>query len=82
MAAPTPTIAELARMFDHSLLQPNLTDTDLVAQGASWCANWSAASVCIKHYGVRTGREAAAAGSPVVASIGDQVPARRPSSPR
>src|SRR5204863_21100 len=25
----TPTLAELARMFDHSLLQPNLTDADL-----------------------------------------------------
>ncbi|HEY1187939.1 MAG TPA: deoxyribose-phosphate aldolase [Gemmata sp.] len=47
-----PTIAELARMFDHSLLQPHLTDADLVA-GCHLACELNVASVCIKPYAVR-----------------------------
>lgn len=47
-----PTIAELARMFDHSLLQPNLTDADL-ERGCLLARELGVASVCIKPYGVR-----------------------------
>lgn len=48
----TPTLAELARMFDHSLLQPNLTDADL-ERGCLLARELGAASVCIKPYAVR-----------------------------
>lgn len=48
---PTPTLAELAKMFDHSLLQPQLTDTDLET-GCALAAEYKVASVCIKPYGV------------------------------
>lgn len=47
-----PTIADLARMFDHSLLQPNLTDADL-ERGCLLARDLGVASVCIKPYGVR-----------------------------
>jgi len=47
-----PTIAELAKMFDHSLLQPNLTDAQL-EQGILLARELNVASVCIKPYGVR-----------------------------
>src|SRR5438477_4695971 len=61
-----PTLAELARMFDHSLLQPNLTDADLVA-GCLLARELGVASVCIKPYGVKLAAKLLA-GSPVVAS--------------
>lgn len=46
-----PTLAELAQMFDHSLLQPHLTDADL-EQGCRLAAEYQVASVCIKPYSV------------------------------
>lgn len=46
-----PTLAELAKMFDHSLLQPHLTDADLEA-GCALAAEYKVASVCIKPYAV------------------------------
>ena len=49
---PHPTLAELAKLFDHSLLQPHLTDADLEA--GCWLArDLGVASVCIKPYAVR-----------------------------
>ena len=62
----TPTLAELARMFDHSLLQPNLTDADL-ERGCLLARELSVASVCIKPYGVRLAAKLLA-GSAVQAS--------------
>ena len=47
----TPTLAELAAMFDHSLLQPTLTDADLDA-GCDLARELAVASVCIKPYAV------------------------------
>jgi deoxyribose-phosphate aldolase len=47
----TPTLAELAKMFDHSLLQPSLTDADLDA-GVMLARALNVASVCIKPYAV------------------------------
>lgn len=58
-----PTIAELAGMFDHSLLQPNLTDADL-ERGCLLAREMGVASVCIKPYGVRLAAKLLA-GSPV-----------------
>ena len=48
---PEVTIAELAKMFDHSLLQPVLTDADL-EKGCAVAREYGAASVCIKPYAV------------------------------
>ena len=60
------TLAELAKMFDHSLLQPNLTDADLVA-GLTLAREYNVASVCIKPYAVRLAAKLLA-GSTVQAS--------------
>jgi deoxyribose-phosphate aldolase len=46
------TIDEIARMIDHSLLQPKLTDDELYA-GCQQAKEWKVASVCIKPYAVR-----------------------------
>src|SRR5262245_43656490 len=43
--------AILAKMIDHSLLQPNLTDMDLEA-GCLLAREYDVASVCIKPYAV------------------------------
>jgi len=48
---PEVTVAELARMFDHSLLQPVLTDADL-EKGCAVAREYGVASVCIKPYAV------------------------------
>jgi deoxyribose-phosphate aldolase len=58
------TYAELARMIDHSLLQPVLTDAELAA-GCDMAAAYGVASVCIKPYGVKLAA-AKLKGSPVV----------------
>jgi deoxyribose-phosphate aldolase len=46
-----PTLAELAKMLDHSLLQQTLTDADL-EQGCRLARDFDVASVCIKPYAV------------------------------
>ncbi len=61
-----PTLAELAKMFDHSLLQPQLTDADL-ERGILLARELNVASVCIKPYGVRLAAKLLA-GSTVQAS--------------
>jgi deoxyribose-phosphate aldolase len=48
---PDYTLADLARMFDHSLLQPTLTDADL-DRGFEVAREYRVASVCVKPYGV------------------------------
>lgn len=59
----TPTLADLAQMFDHSLLQPHLTDADLAA-GCRLARDYGVASVCIKPYAVKLAAKLLA-GSPV-----------------
>ena len=63
---PSPTIAELAKMFDHSLLQPSFTDADL-EKGILLARELNVASVCIKPYGVKLAAKLLA-GSTVIAS--------------
>jgi deoxyribose-phosphate aldolase len=46
------TYRDIAKMLDHSLLQPNLTDAEL-EQGCQLARTYDVASVCIKPYGVR-----------------------------
>src|SRR5437764_7149033 len=45
------TYSEIAKMLDHSLLQPVLTDAEL-EQGCRVAREYNVASVCIKPYGV------------------------------
>ncbi|MEO2090522.1 MAG: deoxyribose-phosphate aldolase [Gemmataceae bacterium] len=63
---PSPTFAELAKMFDHSLLQPAFTDADL-EKGCLLAREYDVASVCIKPYAVRLAAKLLA-GSTVQAS--------------
>ena len=46
------TYPQIAKMVDHSLLQPGLTDADL-EQGCRLARAYEVASVCIKPYAVR-----------------------------
>jgi deoxyribose-phosphate aldolase len=46
------TYAQLAKMIDHSLLHPTLTDQEL-EEGCRLAARYQVASVCIKPYAVR-----------------------------
>jgi deoxyribose-phosphate aldolase len=46
------TYADVAKMLDHSLLQPTLTDAEL-EQGCRLARQYDVASVCIKPYAVR-----------------------------
>lgn len=46
------TLEEIAKMIDHSLLQPKLTDAEL-GEGCMLAREWKVASVCIKPYAVR-----------------------------
>jgi len=62
----TPTIAELARMFDHSLLQPTFVERELIA-GCLMAREYEVASVCIKPYAVKLAAKLLA-GSTVQAS--------------
>jgi deoxyribose-phosphate aldolase len=54
---PDYTLADLAKMFDHSLLQPTLTDDDL-QKGFAVAREYQVASVCVKPYGVRLAADA------------------------
>src|SRR5262245_61332033 len=47
---------DLAKMLDHSLLQPTLTDNEL-EQGLSVARDYDVAGVCIKPYYVARARE-------------------------
>lgn len=48
----TPSLAELAAMFDHSLLQPQLTDAEM-DRGLAVAVEYNVASVCIKPYALK-----------------------------
>src|SRR5438309_9919193 len=61
-----PTLAELAKMFDHSLLQPVLTEAEL-EKGCRVAVEYGVASVCIKPYAVPLAAKLLA-GSGVLAS--------------
>ena len=46
------TYEELAKMIDHSLLHPTMTDQEL-EEGCRVAAKYKVASVCIKPYAVK-----------------------------
>src|ERR1700752_1249952 len=53
------THRDIAKMIDHSLLQPTLTDAEL-EQGCLLAREYDGASVCIKPYAVRLAAKALA----------------------
>jgi deoxyribose-phosphate aldolase len=48
---PTPSVLDLAKMIDHSLLHPTMTDAQLEA-GCALAARYDVATVCVKPYAV------------------------------
>src|SRR5207253_1329684 len=50
------TLGQIAKMIDHSLLQPQLTDAEL-EQGCKLAREHDVASVCIKPYAVALARD-------------------------
>jgi deoxyribose-phosphate aldolase len=73
------TFRDIARMFDHSLLQPVLTDAEMEA-GLRVAREYGVASVCIKPYYVRRAAEALAGSGVAVGTVigfphGDHLPA-------
>ena len=45
------TLKDIAKMIDHSLLHPTMTDTDL-REGCALAKQYGTASVCVKPYDV------------------------------
>jgi deoxyribose-phosphate aldolase len=62
---PEYTYAKIAKMIDHSLLQPTLTDAEL-EQGCRLAREYDVASVCIKPYAVRQAAQVLAGSSVAV----------------
>jgi deoxyribose-phosphate aldolase len=62
------TVAAVAKMLDHSLLNPKMTDRDLVA-GCEYARDAGVASVCIKPYGVRRAAEILAGSGVLVGTV-------------
>lgn len=50
------TIKELAKMIDHSILHPTMTDEDLIRE-CEVAKRYSVASVCVKPYAVKLARK-------------------------
>jgi deoxyribose-phosphate aldolase len=48
--------SDVARMIDHSLLHPTMTDSDLTA-GCELARSYECASVCIKPYGIKLAKD-------------------------
>ena len=65
---PDLTLAEVAKMFDHSLLQPTLTDADL-DRGFQLARDYRVASVCVKPYGVARAARALAGSGVFVGTV-------------
>jgi deoxyribose-phosphate aldolase len=65
---PDYTLADLAKMFDHSLLQPTLTDADL-DRGFEVAREYNVASVCVKPYGVARAAAALRGSNVVVGTV-------------
>ncbi len=52
-----PTIHQLAKMIDHSLLHPTMTDADIL-KGCGIARRYDVATVCVKPYAVRLSKQA------------------------
>ncbi|HUI43486.1 MAG TPA: deoxyribose-phosphate aldolase [Terriglobia bacterium] len=54
--APAVTVHELAKMIDHSLLHPTLTDAQ-IANGCRLALRYSVATACVKPYAIALARD-------------------------
>jgi deoxyribose-phosphate aldolase len=55
MSSPTVTRHELAKMIDHSLLHPTMTDEEIAA-GCAIARRYDVATVCVKPYAIEAAR--------------------------
>lgn len=62
------TLEELAKTIDHSLLQPQLTEAEVIA-GCELAAKYRVASVCVKPYQVRLAAELLADSGVLVSTV-------------
>jgi deoxyribose-phosphate aldolase len=63
-----PSLQEIAKMIDHSLLHPTLTDAEIL-KGCEVARRYDVATVCVKPYAVSLCREALAGSSVKVCSV-------------
>lgn len=61
-------VHDLAKMIDHSLLHPTMTDTDL-REGCALAIQYDTASVCIKPYAVKEAAQWLAGSSVLVGTV-------------
>ena len=62
------TLKQLAKMIDHSLLHPTMTDADILT-GCALARKYDVATVCVKPYAVRMSDEALAGSDVKVCSV-------------
>jgi deoxyribose-phosphate aldolase len=62
------TIKDLAKMIDHSLLHPTMTDAEILT-GCEIARKYDVATVCVKPYAVKMAKEALAGSSVEVCSV-------------
>jgi deoxyribose-phosphate aldolase len=64
----TITLAQFAKTIDHSLLQPQLTEAEVLA-GCSLAAQYQVASVCVKPYHVKLAAQALADSDVLISTV-------------
>ncbi|MCM8526282.1 MAG: deoxyribose-phosphate aldolase [Lentisphaeraceae bacterium] len=62
------TVKDLAKMIDHSLLHPTMTD-EIIQEGCELAKKYDAASVCLKPYSVKAAKEYLAGSDVMVGSV-------------
>lgn len=62
------TLRDLAKMIDHSLLHPTLTDAEILT-GCELARRYAVATVCVKPYAVAMSRQALAGSEVAVCSV-------------
>ncbi len=65
---PQITLHDLAKMIDHSLLHPTMTDSEIL-KGCEIARKYDVATVCVKPYAVPMCKEALAGSSVAVCSV-------------
>jgi deoxyribose-phosphate aldolase len=68
MNATLPSVLELARMIDHSLLHPTMTDAEM-RDGLALARRWGCATACVKPYAVPMATEVLAGSDTAVCSV-------------
>jgi len=59
---PSPTVRELAKLIDHSLLHPTMTDAQ-IADGCRLARRYEVATACVKPYAIAAAKDLLAASS-------------------